>query len=440
MRAQTATEYLVILAVVIIIALIVISTLGGIPGIANQENTERAKLLSAEIGISDYAVSENGIYLFLRNNKNTLITITQISVYNRSCTSTPTLPITLGLGQREYIICTNLNGTSLNTAYSYPITVTYTDLKTNAAYTIAPGNLIGTVGKTFGTPVNYRFLRWTITAAADHTGIGEFEVLLNDVKQNMTATGFVPWEIVPGGYPGQNITAALDGSLGTKWLDRGVVDYAKTIAYFDMGTTIRFNGYRYSTEPDQPERSPTSWTLEGSTDNRTWDLFAVVDSATITGVGGVYTQTFNVSVLNSTTDPTPVAARYLKWNITAPRNVGFGMLSASELQLWNNFTYVNWTTTSISNPGGSWPGGQEIDKLIDNNGGTKWLDFNTQSVIYLDSSAARNFNFDYYSFTPTDVTGREPTNWTFWSSTDNTTWTLIDNRTGGQATRFYRIQ
>jgi hypothetical protein len=70
-RAQTATEYLIILAVVIVIALLVVSVLGGIPSIGGgaSEQTVRLQLASQDVGIDNYFVSPAKGYFQFRNNQ-----------------------------------------------------------------------------------------------------------------------------------------------------------------------------------------------------------------------------------------------------------------------------------------------------------------------------------------------------------------------------------
>ena len=87
MRSQTATEYLVITAVVIIIAIIVVSALGGIPSIGESTNeaVTRAKLSSARIGITDYALTCLGTHLTVSNNGKSRILVNNVSINDNIC-------------------------------------------------------------------------------------------------------------------------------------------------------------------------------------------------------------------------------------------------------------------------------------------------------------------------------------------------------------------
>ena len=58
-KSQTATEYLIILAVVIVVGLIVVSILGGVPGIGGGAgaNTGLAELQSGKIGVMNFVLN-----------------------------------------------------------------------------------------------------------------------------------------------------------------------------------------------------------------------------------------------------------------------------------------------------------------------------------------------------------------------------------------------
>ena len=73
-RAQTATEYLIILSVVIIISLVVLSVFVGIPALGGKsgDQTSDFRLSAAAVGISSYAVSDYDTDLFIRNNSKSL--------------------------------------------------------------------------------------------------------------------------------------------------------------------------------------------------------------------------------------------------------------------------------------------------------------------------------------------------------------------------------
>ena len=137
-KAQTATEYLIILAVVIIISLVVVSVLGGIPSIggSSSEQTARLQLAAAKVGITDYYISEaKGLFTF-KNNQATTIRIDSVTVDGKKCfligsNSNPTLEPILRAGESQTVSCGSITAES-DESYTYAATINYTDTKTQA--------------------------------------------------------------------------------------------------------------------------------------------------------------------------------------------------------------------------------------------------------------------------------------------------------------------
>src|SRR3989344_3264029 len=114
-KAQAATEYLIILAVVIIIALIVIGVMGGIPGLgtAGKSKVSESYWAGQSVGVESYAIDTNGKFKFiLKNNGRNSVTITRIAVGNdpaggfglgtfctsAPCSGFPSSPVTIEIG------------------------------------------------------------------------------------------------------------------------------------------------------------------------------------------------------------------------------------------------------------------------------------------------------------------------------------------------------
>jgi hypothetical protein len=78
LKAQASTEYLIILAVVVIVALAVVGVLGGFPTVSKgiSEKDSATYWQSADISIVRYFANLTGTYGILRNNKNFAISIT----------------------------------------------------------------------------------------------------------------------------------------------------------------------------------------------------------------------------------------------------------------------------------------------------------------------------------------------------------------------------
>jgi len=81
-RGQASTEYLIILAVVIVVALVVVGILGWFPGLGGgiRESASRAYWKAAQpFGIAEYKITTNGnVTLALQNNGEVRANVTKI--------------------------------------------------------------------------------------------------------------------------------------------------------------------------------------------------------------------------------------------------------------------------------------------------------------------------------------------------------------------------
>ena len=136
-KAQTATEYLIILAVVIIIALIIVGVLGGIPGVG-RSSTGRASAAywsSADVAIADYAFDAGGDsnVIKMRNNLRSQITVTNVKIGGTDVITTDQV---INSGEtRNMTINSNKDCGDSGDSYSYDVAVDYTDSSTGASYT-----------------------------------------------------------------------------------------------------------------------------------------------------------------------------------------------------------------------------------------------------------------------------------------------------------------
>ncbi|MBW2984343.1 class III signal peptide-containing protein [Candidatus Woesearchaeota archaeon] len=146
-KAQGATEYMIILAVVIIIALLAILVLKGVPSIGKSgaERSSAAFWSTADIGFMSYAVDSSGIVMNIRNNFKNTITITKIELSDESLTTSPSLPETLAAGEEKTFTSDDVTCTAGN-RLSYDVEIEYTDEETSAEYTFT-----GTGNKLEGT-------------------------------------------------------------------------------------------------------------------------------------------------------------------------------------------------------------------------------------------------------------------------------------------------
>jgi hypothetical protein len=136
-KSQTSTEYLIILAVVIVIALVVVNTMGGFPGIGAGTNKKVSdlKLATDTIGIESYSIGTSSSLFKLKNNYYDTVTVTEFRVNqqnNLTCNSSntnPALPIVLNVGQSKIINCTVVNSSSyiISDRQTPLLGVSYTD-------------------------------------------------------------------------------------------------------------------------------------------------------------------------------------------------------------------------------------------------------------------------------------------------------------------------
>jgi hypothetical protein len=119
-KSQTATEYLILLAVVIVVALVVVNTLGVFPGIGSSSNKKISdqKLANDIVGVTSYFIGDSYSIFNLKNNNYDTITVTEFRINqqaNLTCNlsnTIPALPVVLNIGQSVTINCSVVNTTS----------------------------------------------------------------------------------------------------------------------------------------------------------------------------------------------------------------------------------------------------------------------------------------------------------------------------------------
>lgn len=145
-RGQAATEYLIILSVVVIIALIVVGVLGGFAGISGgitRQQSEAYWSSIAEVGISaNYRIAPNIAELTIKNNRPFTIRIDDLTL-NGAGDIYPD-GLILPPGQTSNL---NVSGhtCTIGQAYSYNIQIKYTDPSTSRLFTFRGQNpIVGT--------------------------------------------------------------------------------------------------------------------------------------------------------------------------------------------------------------------------------------------------------------------------------------------------------
>jgi type II secretory pathway pseudopilin PulG len=137
-KGQGATEYLIILAVIIIIALIVVGAMGGIPGIGSgaKNRASASYWQTSDIAVQSYAAhsATDDLNVTVRNNLPNPITLTSVTVGGGTQTCVRT-----SLAAGESTKCSDEDGATgcsgEGDSFNYPVSIAYTDDQTAAAYT-----------------------------------------------------------------------------------------------------------------------------------------------------------------------------------------------------------------------------------------------------------------------------------------------------------------
>jgi hypothetical protein len=202
--------------------------------------------------------------------------------------------------------------------------------------------------------VTYRYIKWQITKRRN-TGTGcrhfgletyciqasEFKLLLNGSEVTWPGAGVdnpggswpagteVPW----------NMT---DNDLSTKWLDwnfdtdGGDPQTGSSILLIDVGSgnSVTFDGYKWGTANDAPERDPISWNLYGSNNGTTWTLLDTRNDENITTNRQIYTSNYQLDTTPPTTPgmpstTSPTTNQKPAWTWTASTDSGLGLSSTA---------------------------------------------------------------------------------------------------------------
>ncbi|MFH1447622.1 MAG: hypothetical protein ABIG39_02055 [Candidatus Micrarchaeota archaeon] len=145
-RGQAATEYLIILAVVVIIALIVVGVLGGFQGLSGgitRQQSEAYWSSIAEIGIlPNYKISPALAEITVKNNRPFTVQVSSVIIDNAGVISPQGLTIPPGLTGNI-----NVSGHSciIGEPYAFNIRILYVDPSTGRQFTFRGQNpLVGT--------------------------------------------------------------------------------------------------------------------------------------------------------------------------------------------------------------------------------------------------------------------------------------------------------
>lgn len=144
-KAQVSTEYLVILAVVLVVALVVVFLVGGFSGLGSTSLETQSKNYwagSAPFSIKTYKASGTSLDLDLVNNDLDRLTVTDISIGGSSVYSTSTI-----FDSGESQVITGTLGSSCGNAgdpFQYSnVTITYTKGSITGLKQVGQKSLVG---------------------------------------------------------------------------------------------------------------------------------------------------------------------------------------------------------------------------------------------------------------------------------------------------------
>jgi len=140
-RSQSSTEYLVILAAVVIIALAVVGVLTGFPALTRGISAKEALAYwqSADISVEKPYLSSSSTAgtskVTLRNNQNFVVTVNDIR-FGASSVEDSGLPASLNPGESKTIgLAAQVPCTSSGGTYSVIVSINYMDTSNSANYT-----------------------------------------------------------------------------------------------------------------------------------------------------------------------------------------------------------------------------------------------------------------------------------------------------------------
>jgi len=143
LKAQGSTEYLVILAVVLMVALVVIALLGYFPGIsldAKIMETDSYWQAARPFGILEHSQTGTNLTLVLQNNEPVQFTVS--AVYSGSNGSNHS-SFNLNAGEKKVVIIYNATSCTTGSAYEYFTNITYSSADISNQKQIGTKPLIG---------------------------------------------------------------------------------------------------------------------------------------------------------------------------------------------------------------------------------------------------------------------------------------------------------
>lgn len=129
------------------------------------------------------------------------------------------------------------------------------------------------------------------------------------------------------GYSGEGADKLVDGKTETKWC--GAISPSPVTMTFNAKEAVTLVGYQLTTANDtqkHPDRNPTHWTLEGSTNGRVWTMLSEVNDSSVLPGDNFRSIAFSPD--------SPVTTQYTYYRFTTLQNGGATSFQLSELRLY----------------------------------------------------------------------------------------------------------
>ena len=173
--------------------------------------------------------------------------------------------------------------------------VTPFSLQTSASQRLIDGSTIASA------QTSYRYIRWLVTKRKGAgNSIQVAELVLLQGGSNVSWPGGTVATNPGGSNPvGEGPTQVIDNNIATKWLDFNFASGGALVGSSQLdidtgvGNTVTFNGYKWATANDSPERDPVSWTISGSNNGSSWTVLDTKVDQTITDTRQVYTSNYS---------------------------------------------------------------------------------------------------------------------------------------------------
>jgi len=260
-RAQTSVEYVILLAIVIVIAILVSNNLDMFKGLGVKtgERKALAYMSAQDVAVLNYVITNESATLQIQNPKPNLIRVSDITIAGTSCT-TSDIPKIFSIGEKRTVTCSNINATG---RYEYNITITWKDIKNDATYIINDSKML-LVGKNYqtalsssgegggeeGPPTIPEGLTYDLFLIEDYNS---GSVIVNQstnsssvgVSLTFIGTTAAGYDATSGSFLGKVFYNSSDVYWNST-IDSATSDYLDTLSYIDTTDLISYHRLNYN--------------------------------------------------------------------------------------------------------------------------------------------------------------------------------------------------